>query len=346
MRKVTHYISLLIVTILVVACGGGGGGGTAASGGTTGFSQTYTASAAAGELLTYSIDTSALTYTYTITKSSYRCDVVSAPCHAGTGTLIRNGDGTFSPSNSTGSKIFALQNGLLVGSVRVLLNGTTQTIPIIGVANPITTTTALAGAYNFISLQCSGRTYGAFTGCSTSWGTVSVASNGTYTTCASADISAPSHSCASTTSGTLTSLGGCVWQFQSTSPILGASSNYLLAFTAPNGQNVAVIDFNDSSVYGYGQSIMSSEVATTTGALVGNYAWSNDYGQSGVVTLNANSTTSAGLTITQNSPWNGIATVSGGSVGPGYGIIAGNGVYVYRNPNISTPYFELGMRMQ
>ena len=347
MFKKLRNALFLFVTIGLSACGGGGGGGSASNGsGNTGFAQTYTASAAAGELMTYSIDTNALTYSYTITKSSYGCDVVSAPCHTGSGSLIKNNDGTYSPTTSTSSKIFALQNGLLVGSVRITLNGSIQTIPIIGVSNPITTTAGLAGTYNFMSLQCSGKSYGLFTGCSTYYGTATVSSSGTYTTCTSADISAPVHSCANTTTGNVTSLGGGVWQFQASTPLVGATTNYLLAFTAPNGQNVGIIDFNDSSIYGYGQSIMSTEVASTSAALAGNYAWSNDYGQSGLVTVNSNSTTSTGLNISVNSPWNGIATITGGSYGTGYGIIAGTGVYVYRNPTVSAPYYEIGLKVQ
>jgi hypothetical protein len=352
MKRIIGFTVAACASVLLAACGGGGGGGTAAAPttpttpATNGFAQTYTASAAAGELMTYSIDTSALTYSFTITKSSYGCEVASAPCHSGSGTLTKNSDGTFSPSQSPTSKIFALQNGLLVGSVKMTLNGTAQIIPIVGVANPITTAAALAGTYNFMSLQCTGKTYGAFTGCGTFAGTATIASNGTYTTCTGADVSAPVHSCSNSTSGTATSLGGGVWQLQATSPATGATTNYFLAFTAPNGQNVGVIDFNDTTVYGYGQAIMSSEVATTTAGLTGNYVWSNDYGQSGVVTLNPNSTTSSGLAIAQNSPWTGISTVTGGSNGTGYGMIAGNGVYVYRNPNISAAYFEVGLKVQ
>lgn len=73
-----------------------------------------------------------------------------------------------------------------------------------------------------------------------------------------------------------------------------------------------------------------------------------DYGTTGVVTLNSNDTTSSGLTIAENAPWSGLATVTGGSYGTGYGMIAGNGVYVYRNPTIPgrAAYLELGLKIQ
>jgi hypothetical protein len=342
-----NKLLLAFITVTLSACGGGGGGGdtTAAS---SGFSQTYSASAAAGELMTYTINTSALTYSYTITKSSYGCEVANAACHSGSGTLTKNSDGTYSPSESPTSKIHALQNGLIVGSIKMTLNNVTQNVPILGVANPATTAADLAGTFNFMSLQCKGKTYGVYTGCGTFQGTVTVNANSTYTTCTGANISATPHVCTNTTSGTLTSLGGGIWEFKATSPTVGAASNYFLGFQAPNGQKVAVIDFNDATVYGYGQAVASSTVSTTAADVAGTYLWTNDYGQAGTVTLNSNNTTSSGLTVTQNSPWDGIATVSGGGIGNGYGMIAGNGVYVYRNPNVvgKAAYFELGLKIQ
>jgi hypothetical protein len=342
MKKILAIISL----ITLVSCGGGGGGGGTTTA-PTGFQQTYTSSATAGELMTYSVDTSALTYSYTITKSSYGCDVAAAACHSGSGTLTKNSDGTYTPSGSPSSKIYALQNGLLMGVVVLNINGTNVTVPVLGVSNPITTASAIAGNYNSVSLQCNAKTYGIFTGCGTTGGTVQVNANGTYTTCSGADITANGHVCANTTSGTLTSLGGGIWQFQAISPAVGATTNYLLAFTAPNGQNVAVVDMNDNLVYGWGQAILSTETATSSAGMVGTYAYINDYGQSGTVTINADGTTSSGLTIAQNSPWNGIATVTGGGLGTGYGMVAGNGVYVYKNSNIpgKVAYMEIGLKI-
>lgn len=345
----SRLIAALFASVfLLSACGGGGGGGAAASAAPSGFAQTYTASATAGELLTYSIDTNALTYSYTITKSSYGCDVSSAPCHTGSGTLVKNSDGTFSPSTDSSTKIFALQDGLLVGSVHLTLNGVSLRVPIIGISNPITTAANLAGTYNNMALQCSARTYGLFTGCATSQGTISVTANATYTTCAGGNLGATVHTCTNTTSGTLTSLGGGVWSLQSTSPTTGSSLNYFLAFTAPNGQKVAFIDLNDPIVYGYGTAVASTTVATSGADIAGTYLALNDYGGAGVVTINSNDTTSNNKTIVENSPWSGIATVSGGGIGNGYGMFAGNGVYVYRNPNVpgEAAYFEIGLRVQ
>ena len=335
---------LLGLLLLLNACGGGGGSSTS----TTGFSQSYTTSASAGELLTYSINTAALTYSYTVTKSSYGCDLSTAACHSGSGTLVKNSDGTYSPSQSPTSKIFAAQNGLIAGNIVISLNGVNQTVPIFGVSNPITTITGLAGTYNSMSLQCTGKTYGLMTGCQTSYGTVSIATNGTFTSCNGANIAATPHTCTSTITGSIASLGNGTFQFQATTPA-GAATNYFLAFTAPNGQVVGVVDFNDATVFGYGQSILSTSQSAAIADIAGTYVWNTDYGTSGTVTLNSTGTTSSGCATNLNSPWTGIATITGAcNTGTGYGILAGNGVYVYTNPTTpSKPaYYELGLRIQ
>ncbi len=333
----------LATCLLLAACGGGGGG----SAGITPNPQTYTSSASAGELISYTIDRNSLTYSYTITKSSYGCELPSAPCHSGSGSLIKNSDGTYSPSTSPSSKIHVLENGLLFGTVTLSINGANRTVPILGVQNPATAVADLAGTYNFISLQCGGRTYGIFTGCSTYQGTVKVNSDGSYSTCEGGNLSANTPNCITTTSGRATSLGSGVFSLQATLPSVGSATNYMVAFRAPNGQKVGFLDFNDSIRYGYGQAIISNVVDITPADVAGTYIASDDYGGTGTVTVNANLTTSFGETITYNQPWAGISTISSNTYGDGYSILAGNGVYVYRNPNIPnrSAYYQIGLRL-
>lgn len=66
----------LIASLLLVSCGSGGSSSSppsssAPSTSASGFVQQYTASATAGEVLTYTIDTNALTYSYKIVYSAY-----------------------------------------------------------------------------------------------------------------------------------------------------------------------------------------------------------------------------------------------------------------------------------
>ena len=125
-------VLLLISIVFLTACGGGGGGGGSSS--SSGFSQTYTASAAQGELITYSVDTTKLTYSYTVIKSQYGCEVPTSDCHTGSGTLTQNSDKSFSISGTSGSRFYALQSGLLVGTIKL---GSMPATPIIGIPNPV-----------------------------------------------------------------------------------------------------------------------------------------------------------------------------------------------------------------
>lgn len=63
-RKLIFLFAAALMSAALAGCGGGGGGSAAAP-------TTYTAAAMAGELLTYTLDTANLTYTYTITDSMY-----------------------------------------------------------------------------------------------------------------------------------------------------------------------------------------------------------------------------------------------------------------------------------
>src|SRR6185369_7523954 len=91
---------LLAVGALLASCGGGGGSSSAAT--------QYTSVAMAGELLTYTVDPVALTYSYTITESQF-----GLTGKTGSGTLVRNLDGSYSPSGIPNARIVILPNGLL-----------------------------------------------------------------------------------------------------------------------------------------------------------------------------------------------------------------------------------------
>ena len=96
MKNFIKYTLAVASLSLVAACGGGGGGGS--GGGLTGFTQNYVASASQGEVITYSVNTTLMTYEYKVIKSQYGCEVPTSNCHSGNGTLTRNSDGTYTPS--------------------------------------------------------------------------------------------------------------------------------------------------------------------------------------------------------------------------------------------------------
>ncbi len=327
----------------LAACGGGGGG-TASTGSSTGpaaaqFTQTYVASATAGEVINYTFNSVSNTYSYSITQSAY-----GLTARTGSGTLSRNSDGTYSPSESPSSKIYAAQNGLLVGVVRMPLNGIDRNVPILGVSNPAVTGSDMAGTYNFISLQCTLKNYGVYTGCNTYYGSVQVvasgASSASYTTCTSSNIAVGSAGCLNTSTGTLTHTGGGIWEMVRSGSV---NKNYMVAFKSSNNQKVGFLDFNDSGGYGFGQAVASEQISPSMSDIVGDYFAQTTLGTAGIFSINSNSTTSTGLTITRDTPWTGMARTSA-TGGQGYGILAGTGVYAYRDPNVAAGYFEIGMR--
>ena len=69
----------------------------------------FTAVAMAGEVLTYSLDATNLTYSYTITDSQF-----GLAGKTGSGTLVKNSDGTYSPAGISNAKVIVLPNGLLL----------------------------------------------------------------------------------------------------------------------------------------------------------------------------------------------------------------------------------------
>lgn len=324
-------VFLSVSMVVLAACGGGGGGGSS----TSGFSQTYTASAAQGELISYSVDTTKLTYSYTVIKSQYGCEVPTSDCHSGSGSLTLNADKSFSVSGSSGSKFYALQSGLLVGTIKL---GSMPATPIIGIPNPISSGPSLAGTYNFISVQCPNKSNGAMTGCSGRYGSLTVTSTGpssiAYSTCESDDVQKQPPACASSTTGTGSYDPNLnAWKFLRTG---STNENFMVAFTSTNGKKVAYIDFNDPGAggYGYGQATVSEKQALvladrTTNA--GNWFMVSLVpgadSTSLVVTSNADGTVSTGGSMVANQPWDGF--IENTTDTNGKFIMAGSGVFTY-----------------
>ncbi len=337
MKSLIHLTGVLLC-ILVTACGGGGGGSSTSSSASS-FSQTYTASASAGEVISYTFNSTNKTYSYTITQSAYGLTGTT-----GNGTLTLNSDGSYAPSESPTTKIYAAQNGLLVGRVRLNLNGTNRDVPLLGVSNPATSGTDLAGTYNYISLQCAAKNFGVFTGCLTSYGSLAVVSTGansaTWTSCPTGNITAGVGGCAGISTGNLTHTSGGIWKAIRTG---STNESYMVGFKSSNGQKVGYLDLNDLGGYGFGQAIMSEQVNTSISDVVGKYVAHSTYGGVGTVDILANSTTSNGNTLSANTPWLGMVKTSAAG-GEGFGILAGTGVYAYRDPQLGSGYFEIGMR--
>lgn len=152
--------AIFISALLLASCGGGGGGSATVSMPTV--QKTYVASATAGEVLSYTVDTLARTYSYEIIHSAY-----GLTGQRGNGTLTANSDGTYSPSESPSSKVLPLNNGLLLGAVSLNMNGNTRSVPILGMSDPATAASDIAGTYNYITVQCGTPSNGVYNLCQT-----------------------------------------------------------------------------------------------------------------------------------------------------------------------------------
>ncbi len=328
MRLINIGLAVIVLTSSV-ACGGGGGSSAASSG----FQQTYTVSAAQGELITYSVDTKNLSYSYTVIRSQYGCEIASSDCHSGSGTLIKNADKSYTISGSPSSKIYALESGLLVGSIKL---GSMPDTPIIGIPNPISTGATLAGTYNFVSVQCPKKSQGNMTNCQGLYGSLKVISTGlntvSYATCESDDIDKATPACVSSSAGTGSfdaSLNA--WKFSRNG---SSNENYLVAFTATNGQKVAYLDFNDQGGYGFGQATISEKSALSNSGLASSAGdWfvvnlsPGGNATSGIVTAYSDGTVSSGGSMILNTPWDGFVTNTQDTRGKW--ILAGSGVFTY-----------------
>lgn len=231
MRFLATLAAVTASTALVIACGGGGGGGESPSSAVPIVQKTYIASATAGEVLSYSIDTVTRTYSYEIIHSAY-----GLTGQQGIGTLSLNSDGTYSPSESPSSKILPLNNGLMLGSVNLMMNGTSRAVPILGMSEPATTANDLEGTYNFITLQCPTPSSGVYDNCQTSYGSIEVvattSTTGIFRSCVSANIANNANNCTSLRTGSINYSAAGIFSIRDSG---SSHDNYMLAFRSPNG---------------------------------------------------------------------------------------------------------------
>ena len=291
----------------------------------------FTAVAMAGEVLTYSLDATNLTYSYTITDSQF-----GLGGKTGSGTLVKNTDGTYSPVEISNAKIAILPNGLLLGAIRETINGVLTTIPIFGISNPVSDLASGVGTYNFVQRSCLSGT------CTSYYGTFAINSDATWTSCPSGNLIT---GCAgSTNTGTLNSLGAGKWQVLS-----GATEIGTAVVLNSSGQNVVMLDLKDTRAGGFGVGLLvgSLQQAIDSTKTDGTWVSASTAGQWGTFTASGNKisfSTMNGIpstvtnTLTFDSPWTGMGTTATG----GHGLLAGTGVYLYENAG---GYAELGVKI-
>ena len=323
-----------LVALLLSGCGGGGG--SSSSPPPTSAAVTYSSSAAVGELLDYTVDTTQMTYSYTITESQYGLMGATS-----SGALALNSDGTYAMSGISGAKLVVLPNGLLLAAIHVAINGTARTIPVIGIHNPVTTLASAAGAYNFVQRSCLAGV------CASAYGTFKLNADGTWNSCASGDIGSATPACTFQASGTANSLGNGKWQVMQG----GVDMGTVLAFSS-GGQNVMVMDLKDTRTtngFGVGMLVGSSEQTVSSAQTDGTWVALGTDGNVSEFTASGTSMnfmmggmmgSTTGMMAT-NSPWTGFVTPSVNGVTGGEALMAGSGVYVYENAG----YAQIGMKI-
>lgn len=319
------------IVVSLASCGGGGGGG----GGTqVTDAPNFTAVAMAGELLTYTLDRVKLTYSYTITDSQY-----GLTGNTGSGTLILNSDGTYSPSGISNARIAILPNGLLLGAIRETLNGTPTTIPIIGMSNPVTDLNAGAGTYNFVQRSCLGAL------CSSAYGTIQINSAGTWTSCPSENLTTGNPPCNGPRFGTVNALGGGKWQVME-----GATDIGTAIMLSSGGLNMMILDLKDTRIGGFGVGLLVGSIQQPFNASQTDGTWVAATTSGLWITFDASGHLLSYLTVngapsnakvqfTSNVPWSGFISADSGG---GNGLLAGTGVYLYENAG---GYAEIGVKI-
>ena len=319
------YLCLVGVVALglltIVGTGGGGGDGTTTS--TTEGTTTFNSSGTIGDLLTYTIDTSVspMTYSYEIVESDFGLAGIT-----GSGTLTKNADGTYTPSNDPKTNVILLANTLIVGGADVDVGGTETTMLFTGVPALTTNYTAseIAGTYNYINFECGEALSNnqCTEGYKSFYGTFKLETSGTWEACESGDIDDQgTNPCAGIDSGTWTDQGN--GRITVTSG--GATIGTAMLLPSGSGGKVLIIDLKDCPGSDAGPGILvgvkKQDIANEN--LGGTYHFNDDDGGYGDVTVdntndtwtgtqydsNGNPTTISG-SIVRNDPWNGWLTDS------------------------------------
>ncbi len=309
---------------LLVSCGGGN----------EGDATRYRSVAMGGGLIDYTVDTTNLTYTYTITESQF-----GLAGRTGNGTLTSNADGSYTPSGAPDARVIILPNGLLLGAVRERFGAGVVTAPIIGVKDPVTSIAALAADYNYVQRGC------ALAVCPVSHGTFRIDAAGAWSSCRDGNFAAGA--CTGTAAnGVLESRGGGLWRVKSDD---GTDIGTAMGFNSA-GQNVLIVDLNDRRTGGFGIGMLvgGQQVAMSSTMADGTWIAATGSGQWFVFTASGSDIVISQIdwlpvnldtTISANNPWTGMATTGWGDVG----FMSGAGVYMLET---TAGDAELGVKLR
>lgn len=318
-----RFLSAGLAVVLVASCGGG----------TDDDATRYQSVAMAGELIDYTVDTTNLTYKYTITESQF-----GLAGRTGDGTLTSNADGSYTPSGAPDARVIVLPNGLLFGAVRERFGESVVTTPIIGVKDPVTTMAALAADYNYVQRSC------ASAACSVSHGTFRILADGTWTSCRNGNVAVGP--CTGTANnGTLESRDGGLFRMKTAD---GTDIGTAIGVQS-GGQNVLIVDLKDQRAGGSGVGLIVGGQQETMSPTVTDGTWVAATGSGDWLLFTAKGSdinitqidwlpVNLSVTFATNQPWPGMATTAWGDIG----FIVGSGVYMLETPAGDV---ELGVRL-
>jgi hypothetical protein len=341
MRVIASLAALAASTALVVACGGGGGGGTPQT-------TSFVSSAALGEVIRYQVNLSALTYEYEVLFSRFGCTAANATCRTGSGTLVRQSDGTYQPSGSLNTRVFLANNGVLLGTFK--LRDDIPTTPIMGFDASRLVSSFTPMDLLFAGMTCPTKGQVNVAQCNTLWGHIKTsagpdADTQNFTLCRRGDLDSP---CNDQTTGTMQYTGqNGIWVLSTNNETLG----YMAKVQSANGPVIGFLDF-DNATFGYGHAKVSTKV-TLTPELIGQQApgkWvlANESGQMNFFDVDANGNLDNGNPVTWNRPIDGLATIADPN-SPFASLQTGPGMFTLINNidgnRLDTPKYFIGVKV-
>ena len=301
-RAVKTSVVVCVVAV-ITACGGGGGGPDLPQ------SNSYVSSAALGEVIRYQVNSSTLAYEYEVLFSRFGCSELNAACRTGSGTLVRQSDGTYQPSGSPSTRVFLANNGVLLGTFQ--LRADIPTTPIMGFDASRLLTSFTPMDLLFAGMTCSSKGEANVAQCETVWGHIKTSagindSTQNFSICRRGDLDVR---CDDPINGTMQYTGqNGIWLLSANNETLG----YMALFQAANGPVIGFLDF-DNANFGYGHAKLSTKVTLTTELIreqaPGRWVLANESGDMQFINVDADGNLEGGNTVTWNQPIDGLATI-------------------------------------
>jgi len=360
-RRACLFTIFLILTtaVLVMGCGengeestastAGGDGATPATGEETVTAQKFNSSGSLGELLTYTIDTTAMSYSYEIVQSEFGLQDTS-----GSGLLIPNQeDGTYSPYDNQDIHLILLPNTLLVGGVDVTVDDVDTFMLFAGVPALETgyTPAEIAGTYNYVVFECDDPLDSGVctSGYRSYYGTFEIDEFGTWRACGEGDLTdVTSNPCSGDImTGNWTDEGGGIISVTYGSTEIGK----VMLLPSGAGGKIIVLDFKDRQDAGPGILIGVKQQDISGEDLSGKYHYNSDDGGHGDVEVDNAANTYSGSynqpdgsqqtttgSLHRNSPWEGWLTADNYTPANAADdsiilILPGDGVFLQTSPS-------------